>query len=74
MATKKITKKDLLLAKRIKKLRRKADLTQEELAGKTNLSVTFIGLLETAKRKPSLKTIQKIASAVRVKAKDLLPY
>jgi len=74
VATKKITKKDLLLAKRIKKLRRKADLTQEELAGKTNLSVTFIGLLETAKRKPSLKTIQKIASAVRVKAKDLLPY
>lgn len=69
----KIKKKDLRLAKRIKRTRRKANLTQEELADKTNMSVTFIGLLETAKRKPSLKTLDKIASALGVKTKDLIP-
>ncbi len=70
----KITKKDLAFARRLKKLRKNAELTQEELAEKTNLSTTFIGLLETAKRKPSLKSLQKLSSALKVKTSDLLPY
>lgn len=74
MSEQRITKKDLRLAKRMKRLRKKAGLTQEEVAEKTNLSVTFIGLLETGQRKPSLKTLQRIASAIGVKAKDLLPF
>jgi len=74
VGTKKVTKKDLLLAKRIKRLRKKADLTQEDLAEKTNLSLTFIGLIETGKRKSSLRSLQKISSAIGVKTKDLIPY
>jgi len=70
----KITKKDLRFAKRLKKARRSVGLTQEQLADKTNLSTTFIGLLETGRRKPSLKSLQKIASTLGFKAKDLLPF
>lgn len=74
MHEQKITKKDLTFANRLRRLRRKADLTQEELAEKTRLSTTFIGLLETGKRKPSLKSLQKIASVLGLKGKDLLPF
>lgn len=74
MGEKKVFEKDLKFGRRIKRYRKAAGLTQERLADKTNLSVTFIGLLETGKRKPSFKTLQKIASAVGVKARDLLPF
>lgn len=74
MQGKKISQKDIQFARRLKRLRKQAGFTQEELAYKTNLSITFIGLLETAKRKPSFKTLQKISSAIGVKMKDLLPY
>lgn len=74
MEKRKTTSKDEKFAKNLKRYRKRAGLTQEDLADKTRLSVTFIGLLETAQRKPSLKTLQKIASAVGAKAKDLLPF
>ncbi len=70
----KITNNDIVLAKRIKKLRRKVGLTQEKLAEKVNVSTTHIGLIETGKRRASLKTLQKIATALNTKVKDLLPY
>lgn len=70
----KITKKYMLLGKRIKRMRRKAGLTQERLAEKANVSTIHIGLVETGKRRVSLKTLQKIASAIGVKTKDLIPF
>jgi len=63
---------DLRFAKRLKRLRKQADITQEELAVKTKLSTTFIGLIETAKRRPSLASLRKIANALKVRIRDLL--
>ncbi len=74
MAEVKITQKDIQLGKRIRRFRKKVDLTQEELAEKVRVSTTHIGLVETGKRRLSLKTLQKIASALGVKVKDLLPF
>lgn len=74
MAEVKITKKDITLGKRIKKARNEVGLTQEKLAEKVKVSTTHIGLVETGRRHASLKTLQKIASAINVKVKDLLPY
>lgn len=74
MSDVKITKNDIKLGKRIRRLRRRASLTQEKLAEKVNVSTTHIGLVETGKRRISLKTLQKIASALRTKVRDLLPY
>jgi len=70
----KITKKEIRLGKRIKRLRKKAGLTQENLAEKVNVSTTHIGLIETGKRRLSLKTLQKIASVFGIKVKELLPF
>lgn len=73
MSVDKITQRDLRFARNLKRIRNRKELTQEELAIKTRLSTTFIGLLETGKRKPSLETIRKLASVLDVKSRDLLP-
>ena len=69
-----IGKKDLKLGRNIRKLRRKVKITQEQLADKTGLSTTYIGYIEIGQRKPSLKVLNKIASVLKVKVKDLIPY
>lgn len=74
MEKQKVKNKDFRLGRRIQRLRKKAGFTQEKLAENAGLSVTFIGLLESGLRKPSLKTLQKIANVIGVKARDLLPF
>jgi len=70
----KTTKNDIRLGKQIRKFRKVVGITQERLAEKARVSTTHIGLVETGKRRISLRTLKKIASALGVKAKDLLPY
>lgn len=74
MAEVKITKKDISIGKRIKRLRQKVGLTQEKLAEKVRVSTTHVGLVETGHRRMSLKTLQKVAKVLRVKVKDLIPF
>jgi len=70
----KITRKDIALGKRIKRMRNKAGLTQEQLAEKVHVSTTHIGFVETGKRRVSLKTLQRVANALGLKVKDLIPF
>ncbi|MBI3379452.1 helix-turn-helix transcriptional regulator [Candidatus Gottesmanbacteria bacterium] len=57
---------------RIKDLRKKAGLSQEELAERAKLDLTSISEIESGLRNPSVKTIHKIALALKVTLKDLL--
>ncbi|MFZ2025773.1 MAG: helix-turn-helix transcriptional regulator [Microgenomates group bacterium] len=66
-----ITEIDRKLGKKVQKLRKKAGMTQEKLAESVSLSMKYIQFIESAKRKPSLKTVYKIASALKVKPKEL---
>lgn len=70
----KLTQNDIQIGKRIRRLRKQRELTQEELAEKVGVSTTHVGLVETGKRRMSLKTLQKVANALKVKVKDLIPY
>lgn len=70
----KITHNDEALGKRIKRLRNKAHLSQEKLAEKIRVTQTHISLVETGKRKASMETLKKVASALGVKVKDLIPF
>ncbi len=74
MSEVKTTKREIKLGKQIKKYRRLAGLTQEQLADRVRVSTTHIGLVETGKRRISLKTLQKIASTLEVKVNEILPY
>lgn len=71
MEDRKITKKDLQFGRKLQRVRKKAGLTQEKLADLTKRSTTFIGLIETRRRRPSMKTLQKIASALNINIKEL---
>ena len=70
----KTTQKDLAFGRRLAKLRKKVNITQEKLAERSNLSTTFIGLLEIGKRRGSLRSLQKIASVLGLKVRDLLNF
>lgn len=60
------------IGKRIKIARINADLTQEALAGKVNLSPSHMSNIETGTTKVSLTAIVNIANALSVTVDDLL--
>lgn len=60
------------MGRRIKKLRKKAGLTQEQLAEKSNLSPSFLGHIERGTRVASLQTLVSICRALDVEPSVLL--
>ena len=54
------------IGRRIRDIRKKKKLTQEELAWKVNKSLNFIGQRERGTKKPSIQTLKKIADALEV--------
>ena len=68
------TQKDELLGRNLARIRKQAGLTQEQLAEKTGLTITYIGMIEIGQRRPALKTLDKLARVLEVKVKDLIPY
>ena len=60
-------------AKRLRSLREKSGLSQEELAAKAGLHRTYISLIERAKQSVTLDTMEKLASALGVPVKKLMP-
>ena len=57
---------------RLKELRRKKDITQEELAKQLQLSPSTIGMYETGRREPDFDTLQMIADYFHVSTDSLL--
>jgi transcriptional regulator with XRE-family HTH domain len=59
------------IGKRIRQYREAKYMRQDDLAEKTNLSVTYIGMIERGERLPRLDKFIEIANALEVSA-DLL--
>lgn len=59
---------------KIKSLREQAGLTQEKLAEKSGISLDYLGKIEVCINKPGLKTILKIANALKVEPFKLLKF
>ena len=60
------------LASRIKELRDRKGISQEELAHRAGLSRTGMGFLETGKRWPRLDTLMKVADGLNITLDELL--
>ncbi|MDP4279706.1 MAG: helix-turn-helix transcriptional regulator [Dehalococcoides mccartyi] len=56
---------------RIRDLRKKAGVSQEELADRAGVHRTYLGGIERGERNPSLKNIDAIARALKVSLSDL---
>jgi transcriptional regulator with XRE-family HTH domain len=69
-----VTKKNWKLARTIQKIRKRRQITQEELADRLNVSQSWLARIETGREIPNLKRLQQIARALDVKVKDLIPY
>ena len=62
------------LGTRVKQLREKAGLTQERLAEKSGISLDYLGKIEVCINKPGLKTILKLANALKIEPYVLLKF
>ena len=60
------------LGQKIQKLRKDRNLTQVELAVIVDISPVYLGFIENGRRRPSLRTLERLAKALKVSAKDLL--
>ena len=60
------------LGNRIKSLRKAQHLTQQKLADKVEVSRIYVQALESNRRLPSMKLLQKLAPALNVEVTDLL--
>ena len=62
------------LGTRIREIRKERRQTIAQLAEATNLSDNFIGSIERGVRSPAIKTLEKIARALKVKVEDLFHF
>ena len=58
----------------LKELRIKNNLTIMQVEVKTNISNSYISLIERDKRRPSVEILHKLAKAYRIKTEDLLRF
>lgn len=61
------------LGSNIREIRQQKHLTQEEVAYKAKLDYSYINQIENGKRNPSMDAVERIAKALGVKTKDLIP-
>lgn len=59
------------LGKKLRQLREKAGLSQEELGFRANLHRTYIGAIERAEQNVSVDNIHKLAKALKISADEL---
>lgn len=60
-----------VLARRIRALRERQGLTQEEFAKRSGISISFASLVERGERSPSYDTLVQVASALDVPLAEL---
>lgn len=59
---------------KVKKLRKDQNMSQEKLSELIDRDPRTVVAIEAGKRNPTLKTIHKIAKALKVKVSDLLSF
>lgn len=62
------------LGRKIQKLRKQLNYSQEELAEKINISRTHMGHIEQGRKSPSIKVLERLAKALKVHVKDIFPF
>lgn len=59
------------LSQRLAQLRREAKLTQEQLAERADIDRVALANIETGRRRPTVITVYKIATALDMKVEDI---
>ena len=64
----------MLLGARIKELRKRAGLSQDQLAEKVGIESKYLSRIEVGKRDPSLDVLERIADSLQVEMKALFDF
>ena len=62
------------VGKRIKELRNKLGISQEELAYRSEIHRTYIASLEVGKRNVSIETLEKVVNALEVSMSEFFDF
>lgn len=62
------------VGRRVRQLRNRASLTQEQLAERAQISVSFLSMIERGERAPHLETLEKLAFALEVSVDTLFRH
>jgi len=62
------------LGKNIKSAREKVGLTQDEVAQKANIHVSYYSRIERGVVNPSYEVLENIFKVLKVKSKDIMPF
>lgn len=62
------------LGERIRLLRKKAGMSQEQLALKAEMAPSFVGEIERGIKKPSIESIEKLSNALEISVSELFNY
>lgn len=65
---------EVKFGKKLRTLRLKQKITQEELSFRSRLSKNYISDVECGRRNVSLKALEQIALGLNVKLKDLMDF
>jgi transcriptional regulator with XRE-family HTH domain len=60
------------VGRRVREERTRRDWTQEQLAERAETHLSFVGQIERGVKKPSLRTIKRLADVFGIRAGDLL--
>ena len=59
---------------KLQKVRKSKGISQEELAAQLSMHRVYIGMIERGERNPTIRTLYKIAKALKVDSSELLPF
>ena len=59
---------------RLQKVRKSHGISQEELAERLMMHRTYVGMIERGERNPTIRTLYKIARALKVSSSEVLPF
>lgn len=63
----------VMIGQQIRHIRRMKDISQQALADKISVTLGWMGRVERGVHLPNLKLLSKIAKALQVRVKDLIP-
>ena len=63
-----------VLGRKIKEIREKRGMTQEELAGQAHIDVSYLAKIENGYVNTTIRYLIKISRGLGVKARDLLDF
>jgi transcriptional regulator with XRE-family HTH domain len=61
-----------MVARNLRRLRRERGLSQEELADRAGLNRNCVGMVEREENAPTVDVLERLATALKVEAIDLL--